>query len=200
MNFFRSLLIDSSFQLRFICILTFLCLAESLLVGPALSKIIAIAGNWENPAQMQDFFLYLILFLIATLSFNCLIGLFWSHQMIYPTRTLEKSIRALQEGRFPDDLPLQAPHGFENLIRSFNELSHTLQTLILRDRRFAKEASQILQGCLQNLPTAPESEILRKKIRQAESLLSIVNSHFDRESKGPEPNKGARAMTGGLEI
>lgn len=133
-------LLDKDFQLKYAFLLSGVAICIAALVGGNVYysakesyKILLQAGLTDRPEvlslikQWKTFLnSQLLIFLLASIGFLSLIGIFISHKIVGPILVLKKNLRQISEGNYNIVMQLRKNDEFQDLKDHFNQMVSAL--------------------------------------------------------------------------
>lgn len=134
-------LLDKDFQLKYAFLLSGVAICIAAIIGGNVYysakesyKILLQAGLSDRPEvlslvkQWKTFLnSQLLIFLLASVGFLSLIGIFISHKIVGPILVLKKNLRQISEGNYNIVMRLRKNDEFQDLKDHFNQMVGALQ-------------------------------------------------------------------------
>lgn len=172
--------VESELQFWFILILIFVASIEGIFVGWGVSRLFAIASDWQRTQMTIEFFKILGLILVLLVGVNFLLGTYFSHKIAGPLFRVRRVLQKIREGNF-SEFQVRRTDVLRDFFREFNETMLTLYKLVHRDKNLAKTALAQLNKCqeiLKRKHSIEEFKEVQKMFLEIKSFLVTVGSHF----------------------
>ena len=175
----KSLYVEPELQFRIVLGILTLITLEGACFGWGIMKLVSLAGDWQRPNMVWDFFKILLLVLVPLVVFNLAIGFYWSVRLARPLHELQKGLQNLRDGRLQSTLESHPQDALKDLVAGFNESMAKIHAIIHRDYNLVQETLLDLKNGESSNP-----QEFKQVLKSVRSKLSIVNSHFHKPVKG----------------
>ncbi len=148
----RTYIVKQNFQLRYIGIMVFLILAATILVGINIyyqmgrlvienAQVSGITSFLKSVNITLGIWISFIIILIA------FFGIFLSHRIAGPLKSLENSMTRVRKGDFSKYAKIRKGDEFQELIDVFNKMVIDLRQIVLEDRSIIKDIMKKVEYC-----------------------------------------------------
>ena len=166
----RNYFIDKSFQAEFILkfcglvvlgcvifgVILYICSRSTLTTSFENSRLVVKStADYLFPGLL---FAGIIVALVMAVA-SSLVVLLMTHRVAGPIYRFEKYVEALGSGNLNSDLKIRKKDQFQNLVKSFNKMTHDLKTGLLK----VNEVSDKLDKLIDGLSNSPNNELLLKE-------------------------------------
>lgn len=172
--------VEAELQFWFVLILILVASIEGIFVGWGISRLFAIAADWQRTQMPIQFFKTLILILFPLIGVNFILGIYFSHKLAGPLFRARKALREIREGSLAE-FRVRQSDVFKDFFREFNETILILSKLVHRDQELIKKALAQLDKCQEILyrkHSIKELKEVQKMFLEIKSFLVTVGSHF----------------------
>lgn len=181
MNQRKTIVINPSFQYRFILIITSLVFITSLIYPFALNSFFEqlIARNIADPVQLNEikkpFFGYLIIMQLLFVSVIAFIAALISHKIAGPLYKLSKTMKLSKSLNF-EKISFRKGDYFQELCDDFNDFREAAQKNNLEKLHYLSEVVAYMKNIAIALP-ADKKPVINEIINK----LNEINSHNEQE-------------------
>lgn len=181
LHFRKRYFVEPELQFWFVLVLVLVGLIEGTFVGYGISRLLAIASDWQRTHIVIDFFKTLILVLFPLIVVNFILGIYLSHKIAGPLFRLRRVLREIREGKLSHMVHLRRGDVLKDFFREFNETVFVLNKLVHRNKELIKQVFAQLEQCQEILNKKPSIEDIKKVQKiftNIRSFLVAVDSHF----------------------
>ncbi len=191
----RKTYVDPELQFPIIAILIFFATAEGALAGWGFSKVFAAAQDWRQSGQTWVFFRDLFLTIVPMVAANFAFGSYLSNKIAGPLWRIRQAMSEVARGNLEADVSPRSGDFLKSHAAAFNGMCASLRHVIWRDRKFAREADEILSSAREEISkgAAQDPGKLLRLVNEAKNRLSIINVHYTKTPQGGKealPNGG----------
>lgn len=184
----KSYIVKQNFQLRYVGIMVFLILAATILVGINIyyqmgrlvmenSQVSGVTSFLKSVNLTLGIWISFIIILIA------FFGIFLSHRIAGPLKSLENSMARVSKGDFSKYAKIRKGDEFQELIDVFNKMVIDLRQIVLEDRSIAKDIIKKLEYCSGQLDKDHLTKEQIHKLKEELDKLNLLIKKFTIEFK-----------------